>query len=185
MGYGEQLAPDPECGPLRQWNHAGTGDPTGAPAIGTTVLFSPRNGLGALECYAERLGTKAALKVLSTPDALLTLVLGGDHRTDGINSIKTALENPILRPHVADVEAKRVVKRFGKRKADLKAAAQLIDDSTEMSPFEIGNWEEITRSTCSQIYPDTIQFQAGFELINLSDAAETTPAVDISNIFVV
>jgi len=80
---------------------------------------------------------QAALKVLSTPDALLTLVLGGDHLTDGIEAIQTALENPTLHPHFVFVEAKRVAEQFGKRKADLKTAARLIDDSTVMSPAEI------------------------------------------------
>lgn len=80
---------------------------------------------------------QAALKVLSTPDVLLTLVLGGDHLTDGIEAIQTALEDPVLRPHYAYIEAKRVAERFGKRKANFKAAAELIDDATVMSPAEI------------------------------------------------
>jgi hypothetical protein len=80
---------------------------------------------------------EAALKVLSTPDALLTLVLGGDHLPEGIEAIQTALENPILRPHFAFIEAKRLADRFGQRKPDLKAAAELIDDATVMSPAEI------------------------------------------------
>lgn len=86
---------------------------------------------------ADEAHSQAALKVLSTPDALLTLVLGGDHLTDGIDAIKTALENPVLKPHFAFVEAKRVAERFGKRKGNLKTAAQLIDDTTVMSPAEI------------------------------------------------
>lgn len=80
---------------------------------------------------------QAALKVLSTPDALLTLALGGDHLPDGIQAIQTALDNPVLRPHFAYIEAKRLAERFGKRKANLKAAADLIDDATVMSPAEI------------------------------------------------
>ena len=81
--------------------------------------------------------SEAALRVLSTPDALLTLVLGGDHLEDGIDAIKTAVENPVLRPHFAFVEAKRLVKPFWEREADLEAASELIDDSTIMSPAEI------------------------------------------------
>ncbi|HEY5870092.1 MAG TPA: hypothetical protein VI542_31750, partial [Candidatus Tectomicrobia bacterium] len=79
----------------------------------------------------------AALKVLSTPDALLTLVFGGDHLKDGIEAIQTALKNPVLRPHFAHIEAKRLAERFGRRRANLRAAAELIDDSTVMSPAEI------------------------------------------------
>ena len=49
----------------------------------------------------------------------------------------------MLRPHFAVVEAKRVGRRFGKRKADVKAAAELIDDNTVMSGTEIGRIAKI------------------------------------------
>ena len=81
---------------------------------------------------------RAAFHVLSTPDTLLTMVMGGDHLTDGIAAIQTALDNPVLRPHYAYLEAKRLAKRFGKRKANLKAVAELLDAETVMSPAEIG-----------------------------------------------
>jgi hypothetical protein len=84
------------------------------------------------EAHAE-----AALKVLTTPDTLLTLVMGGDHLPEGIAAIQEALDNPVLRPHFAFIEAKRVAERFGKRKPNLKAAAGLINESTVMSPAEI------------------------------------------------
>jgi hypothetical protein len=80
---------------------------------------------------------QAALKVLSTPDALLTLALGGDHLPEGIAAIGAALNNPVLRPHYAYIEAKRVARQFRNRKADFKAAAGLIEPSTVMSPAEI------------------------------------------------
>lgn len=80
---------------------------------------------------------RVAAQVLSTPDALLTLVLGGDHLAEGIGAIQAALKNPVLHPHFAFVEAKRVAEGFGKRKANLKAASDLIDDSTVMSPAEV------------------------------------------------
>lgn len=79
---------------------------------------------------------KAALKVLTTPDVLLVLVLGGDHLTDGIEAIQAALNDPILRPHYAYIEAKRLATRFGKRKPNLKAAAELITDHAVMSAPE-------------------------------------------------
>lgn len=84
------------------------------------------------EAHAE-----AALEVLSTPDTLLTLVIGGDHLDEGNAAVQAALENEVLHPHFAFVEAKRVAERFGKRKANLKAAADLIDDATVMSPAEV------------------------------------------------
>ena len=80
---------------------------------------------------------QSACKVLASPDSLLTMVLGGDHLVEGIETIQAALKNPVLRPHFAHIEAKRLSMRFGKRKPDLKKAAGLIDDSTIMSPAEI------------------------------------------------
>lgn len=89
---------------------------------------------------------RAALKVLTTPDVLLSLVLGGDHLQDGIAAIQTALENPVLRPHFAHIEAKRLAERFGKRKPDLKAAATLIDAGTVMSRDEIGRAASLAKT---------------------------------------
>lgn len=80
---------------------------------------------------------KAALKVLSVPDVLITLVVGGDHLTDGIEAIQASVNNPVLRPHFAYIEAKRLAQRFGRRKPNLKAASELITDETVMSPAEI------------------------------------------------
>lgn len=80
---------------------------------------------------------RAALKVLNTPDALLTLAIGGDHLAEGIEAVHTALNNPVLHPHFAYVEAKRLAQRSGKRKSNLKAAAALITDATVMSPAEV------------------------------------------------
>jgi hypothetical protein len=80
---------------------------------------------------------EAALKVFSTPDTLLTLVLGGDHLAEGIAAIQTALRNPVLRPHFAFIEAKRLAQRFGQRAPDLAAAAGLIDETAVMSRAEV------------------------------------------------
>lgn len=88
---------------------------------------------------------KAALKILSTPDALLTLAIGGDHLQEGIEAIHAALDNPVLHPHYAIVEAKRVGKRFGKRKADLKAAAELLDKTAILTGSEIKDAAELVQ----------------------------------------
>jgi hypothetical protein len=80
----------------------------------------------------------AAHKVLSTPDAQLVLAIGGDHLEEGMAAIQAALDSAVLRPHFAAIEAKRVGRRFGKRKADVKAAADLIEGDTVMSGAEIG-----------------------------------------------
>jgi len=89
---------------------------------------------------------EAARKVLATPDALLTLALGGDHLENGIEAINAALKNPVLRPHFAYVEAKRLAQRFGNRKGDLKAAASLIDAATVMSPAEFRKAAQIIKA---------------------------------------
>jgi hypothetical protein len=78
-----------------------------------------------------------ALQLLSTPDALLTLALGGDHLTDGIAAVQSALADPVLRPHFAWIESKRVAQPFMDRPADLDRAAALIDEETVMSSAEV------------------------------------------------
>lgn len=109
---------------LVSWEMGGTE----AAVLGETALMVT----GAQDAgHAE-----AALKVLSTPDAVLTLALGGDHLKDGIDAIQTALKQKVLRPHFAWIEAKRLAQRFGKRAADLETAANLIDGETTMSPAE-------------------------------------------------
>jgi hypothetical protein len=110
------------------------GDFTLRSAGETSVMVTPP----ADESHAE-----AALKVLTTPDALLTLAIGGDHLEDGIDAVRAAIDDPVLRPHFAVVEAKRVGRPFRKRKPDLKAAAELIDEQTVMSPAEIKRTAEL------------------------------------------
>jgi len=78
----------------------------------------------------------AAQRVLTTPDTLLTLAFGGDHLKEGIEAIGVALRNAVLRPHFAYVEAKRLATRFMQRQPDLQAAADLLDETTVMSPAE-------------------------------------------------
>jgi hypothetical protein len=80
---------------------------------------------------------KAALKVLTTPDTLLTLVFGGDHLDQGIAAVKSALDNGVLRPHFAFVEAKRLAERFGKRKPKMKEVSDLLSEDAVMSSAEI------------------------------------------------
>jgi hypothetical protein len=89
---------------------------------------------------------EAALKVLTSPDALLTLVIGGDHLDDGIEAIHAALDSPILEPHFAYIEAKRVGRRFGEREADIDAASQLLNSETVVSPREARKAVELLES---------------------------------------
>jgi predicted Zn-dependent protease len=80
---------------------------------------------------------RAAMDVLSTPDTLLSLAITGDHLDEGNKAIQTALDNEVLRPHYAFIEAKRLAQPFGRRKADIKAAATLLKEDTVMSNGEI------------------------------------------------
>jgi hypothetical protein len=91
----------------------------------------------------DALHAAAAHNVLATPDTHLVLAIGGDHLTDGIAAIQSALDSPVLRPHFAAIEAKRVGRRFGKRKPDVKAAAALVDAGTVMSGSEVGKMAKI------------------------------------------
>ena len=79
----------------------------------------------------------AALKILSTPDALLTLAIGGDHLDDGIAAIAAGLNNEVLAPHYAIVEAKRLGRRFGKRRPRIMDACALLDDNAVLSSAEV------------------------------------------------
>ncbi|KQV61328.1 hypothetical protein [Duganella sp. Root336D2] len=113
------------------------------------IIVEARWDNGGLECTCtgentvmvtsavDQAHAEAALKVLSTPDSLLSLAIGGDHLHEGLAAIDAAIANPVLRPHFAYVEAKRMATRFRERKADFAAAAKLIDSSTVMSPAEL------------------------------------------------
>jgi hypothetical protein len=87
----------------------------------------------------------AALKLINSPDALITLAIGGDH-PEGVKAIKVALDNPVLRPHYAFVEAKRLSQSFGKRKANMKAASDLITDDTVMTSAEVTKAAKIVKA---------------------------------------
>ena len=78
----------------------------------------------------------AATAVLAEPDLLLTLAIGGDHLTEGLVALDAAMSDKTLAPHFAVVEAKRIGERFGSRRADVAAAAELIDGDCVLSAKE-------------------------------------------------
>ena len=80
----------------------------------------------------------AAHKVLSTPDAHLVLILGGDHLASGIEAVAAAVDNAVLRPHFGAIEAKRLAQRAGSRGPDVRSAAAMVDEDTVMSGAEVG-----------------------------------------------
>lgn len=87
----------------------------------------------------------AALKILSTPDVLLTLVLGGDYLPDGVEAIQAGIANPVLRPHYAAIEARRLGQSFGARKSDLKSAIEILDDASVLSAAEVKRFAQIVQ----------------------------------------
>lgn len=121
---------------------------------------------------------EAALKVLATPDTLLTLALGGDHLEEGQAAIQHALKNPVLRPHYAFIEAKRLATRFGKRKGDLKAAAEIVDEQTIMSPDELRKAATITKAAGDSAAAKSLGKVLKGKVRSLGGGADLKSAVD-------
>jgi hypothetical protein len=79
----------------------------------------------------------AAHKLLTSPDAHLVLVLGGDHLKNGIEAIQTALKDKTLRPYYGSIEAKRLATmRFKDRKPDVDVARELMDSKNIVTSSE-------------------------------------------------
>ena len=93
---------------------------------------------------------EAALKVLSTPDTLLTLVLGGDSSAEGIGAVQAALDDPVLRPHYEYIEAKRLSERYASRPAKPEQAAVLINEATVMSPAEKKKADKLVKASAAR-----------------------------------
>jgi hypothetical protein len=87
----------------------------------------------------------AAHRMLTVPNAMLTLVLGGDHLKDGVSTIHRALACQQLTEHVAWIEAKRLAVPFFERPARLEQAVDLLDERTVMSQAEIARAAEIIK----------------------------------------
>jgi len=97
------------------------------------------------EAHAE-----AALRIMQTPDTVLTLALGGDHLEEGIAAIQAALDNEVLRPHYAYVEARRLAAGFQQRPPDLAGAADLVEPDTVMSEAEVDKAAKLVREAAGR-----------------------------------
>jgi len=86
-----------------------------------------------------------AMKTLCCPDLLLTLALGGDHMEEATAVLEAAMDDATLAPHYQVIQAKRIARRFRKRKADPGRALELIDDATVMSPSEVRRIASLAR----------------------------------------
>jgi len=100
---------------------------------------------------------RAALKVLSTPDTLLSLAIGGDHLEVGNEVIRTAISHPVLKPHYSLIEAKRIGQRYFDRKPDLKEASGLVDEETVMSPTEVKRFAKIIRNFANETEKEVVE----------------------------
>jgi hypothetical protein len=130
------------------WN--ADGQILGCSGEGSVIILPPEDTAHA----------KVAYSILSTPDTLLTLAIGGDHIEEGIKAVHKGLDDSTLRPHYAFIEAKRLGERFGKRKPDVKAVAALIDDKTVMSQSEIRRAVTIIKSAGKDVPSDTLKHLA-------------------------
>lgn len=101
----------------------------------TNVMITPAEN----DAHAE-----AAKRILNTPDALLSLVLGGDYLPDGVAAIRICANDPVLGPHYAIVEAKRLAMDPDAPLHDIKTAMDLLDEQAVLSGSELKNAAEIT-----------------------------------------
>lgn len=97
---------------------------------------------GTVECYVsakttvmvtppvEKSHSAAAHKMLTTPDSLLVLVMGGDHITDGIEVVQKALGDKTLRPHFACIEARRLATL---RTANIEGAKSIVSGGEDVA----------------------------------------------------
>jgi hypothetical protein len=98
----------------------------------------------------------AAQKILSTPDILLSLAIGGDHLSEGNEAIQAALNNEELKKHYKIFEAKRVGQRFFNRKPNLEETFTLIQKDTVMSGAEVIRLLKILRDSAKETGKETI-----------------------------
>jgi len=104
----------------------------------------------------DREHAQLALRIFSSPDALLALAIGGDHLEEGNKIIQAALRHDVLRPHYNLVEAKRVGQRFFNRKPRLKDTADMVDEDTVMSPTEVIRLAKILRYFADETEQETV-----------------------------
>ena len=85
----------------------------------------------------------AAHRVLATPELHLVLVVGGDHVAEGIAALNFALEDPVLSPHYAAIEAKRrgALPQAAKRRGDPRLALRetMVMSASEAAKLGLGH----------------------------------------------
>jgi len=94
----------------------------------------------------------AALRVISTPDTLLSLAIGGPHLTEGNAAIDVAIKNPILRPHFAIVKAKQMADFYS-----ISDACGVIQEDAVLSFAEIKRLIEMIGKAGDTAKHDTVR----------------------------
>ena len=94
---------------------------------------------------------EAAKAVLSTPNTLVAMVVGGDHLDDAVEAFQTALESEVLRPHFDYLEARRRHKTPTAEPEDLAAVVAELDDSSVVSSREAAKLSEMAESAESEL----------------------------------
>jgi hypothetical protein len=127
----------------------------------------------------------AAHRMLSVPNAMLTMVLGGDHLRDGIDTIHRALDCAQLNEHVAWIEAKRLATPFFERPARLDQAVELLDEATVMSQAEISRAADIVKAMTPETRVGAVAggpagggpAAIGLAAVGFADAADAADAI--------
>ncbi len=91
---------------------------------------------------------RAALAVLDTPNIMLPLVFGAS-QDDGVDALKKAVDDAILGPHYAVIEAKRLAGQATSLK-HFAAAAKLIDERSVLTGAESLRLAEIVEKAAKR-----------------------------------
>ena len=126
LAYWNELAQDPKSSPLKDRVEMLSPLPTGKPPVGTTVLFSPRKNLDALDWYAD-------LAINATDGLFMTFAFG-------MNDIfKNVYQNCVAPFRLALMEKKTRSMKAGPAKDAEEQKIQNLRNMPE-NVFAIGNF---------------------------------------------
>jgi len=91
----------------------------------------------------------AAHEILSTPDAHVVLVVGGDHLSEGMAAIQTAVADPVLGPHYGIIEAKRLANLPQGAARNEKAIVKLLSKGPVASRAERQRLDQGLKATAT------------------------------------
>lgn len=100
----------------------------------------------AVEPPPDTATARVAEDLLATPDLLLSVALGADHLPDGSRALAHALADPVLRPHYAAIEARRLARRrtrAARRRATAlcrEAVVAAASERAKLARLVAGGW---------------------------------------------